>query len=93
MQEYKGDDVAREDFINNLQLEKAMEDVSIQLQADNTGYIPEVYPNVVRDLGFALASSGKMDEAHELFYDLIDGVYGLTGSALLANYIAQRLRC
>ena len=30
-----------------------------------------------------------MDEAHELFYDLIDGVYGLTGSALLANYIAS----
>ena len=89
MQEYKGDDVAREDFINNLQLEKAMEDVSIQLQADNTGYVPEVYPNVVRDLGFALASSGKMDEAHELFYDLIDCVYGLTGSALLANYIAS----
>ena len=89
MQEYKGDDVAREDFINNLQLEKAMEDVSIQLQTDNTGYVPEVYPNVVRDLGFALASSGKMDEAHELFYDLIDGVYGLTGSALLANYIAS----
>ena len=89
MQEYKGEDAAREDFINNLQLEKAMEDVSIQLQADNTGYVPEVYPNVVRDLGIALASSGKMDEAHELFYDLIDGVYGLTGSALLANYIAS----
>lgn len=89
MQEYKGEDAAREDFINNLQLEKAMEDVSIQLQADNTGYVPEVYPNVVRDLGIALASSGKMDEAHELFWDLIDGVYGLTGSALLANYIAS----
>ena len=89
MQEYKGEDDAREDFINNLQLEKALEDMSIELQADNTGYIPEVYPNVVRDLGIALASSGKMDEAHELFYDLIDGVYGLTGSALLANYIAS----
>ena len=89
MQEFKGEDAAREDFINNLQLEKAMEDVSIQLQADNTGYVPEVYPNVVRDLGIALASLGKMDEAHELFWDLIDGVYGLTGSALLANYIAS----
>lgn len=89
MQEYKGEDAAQEDFINNLQLEKALEDMSIELQADNTGYIPEVYPKVVRDLGIALASSGKMDEAHELFYDLIDGVYGLTGSALLANYIAS----
>ena len=89
IQEYKGEEAAQEDFINNLQLEKALEDMSIELQADNTGYIPEVYPKVVRDLGIALASSGKMDEAHELFYDLIDGVYGLTGSALLANYIAS----
>ena len=24
-----------------------------------------------------------------MFYDLIDGVYGLTGSALLANYMAS----
>ena len=89
MQEYKGEDAAREDYISNLQLEKALEDMSIELQADNTGYIPEVYPNVVRDLGIALASTGKIDEAHELFYDLIDGVYGLTGSALLANYVAS----
>ena len=89
MQEYKGEEAAQEDFINNLQLEKALEDMSIELQADNTGYIPEVYPNVVRDLGIALASTGKIDEAHELFYDLIDGVYGLTGSALLANYVAS----
>lgn len=89
IQEYKGEEAAQEDFINHLQQEKALEDMSIELQADNTGYIPEVYPKVVRDLGIALASSGKMDEAHELFYDLIDGVYGLTGSALLANYIAS----
>lgn len=89
MQEYKGEEAAREDYISNLQLEKALEDMSIELQADNTGYIPEVYPNVVRDLGIALASTGKIDEAHELFYDLIDGVYGLTGSALLANYVAS----
>lgn len=89
MQEYKGKDAARENFINNLQLEKAMENVSIQLQADNSGYVPEVYPLVVRDLGIALASSGKMDEAHNLFNDLIEGVYSLSGSALLANYIAS----
>lgn len=90
MQEYKGNDFAREEYINLLQLEKALEDTSIELQSDNTGYVPEVYPNVVCDLGIALANSGKMDEAHELFYDLIDGVYGLTGSALLANYMASK---
>ena len=59
------------------------------MHAENTGYVPEVYPHVIRELGLALATSGKMDEAHELFYDLIDGVYGLTGSALFANYIAS----
>lgn len=90
MQEYKGNDYAREEYINLLQLEKALEDTSIELQADYTGYVPEVYPSVVCDLGIALANSGKMDEAHELFYDLIDGVYGLTGSALLANYMASK---
>ncbi len=89
MQEYKGKDYALEEYINNLQLEKVLEDASIDLHAENTGYVPEVYPHVIRELGLALATSGKMDEAHELFYDLIDGVYGLTGSALFANYIAS----
>ena len=89
MEEYKGEDYAREEFINLLHLEKALEDASIQMQADNTSYVPEVYPRVVKDLGIALAESGKMDEAHDLFYDLIDGVYGLTGSALLANFMAS----
>lgn len=89
MQEYKGKDYALEEYINLLHLEKALEDTSIELHADNTGYVPEVYPKVVRELGISLATSGKMDEAHELFYDLIDGVYGLTGSALLANYMAS----
>ena len=90
MQEYKGNDYAREEYINLLQLEKALEDASIEMHADDTGYVPEVYPSVVCDLGIALANSGKMDEAHELFYDMIDGVYGLTGSALLANYMASK---
>ena len=89
MQDYRGDDYAREEFINLLQLEKALEDASILMQADNTGYVPEVYPRVVRALGIALAESGKINEARELFYDLIDGVYGLTGSALLANFLAS----
>ena len=89
MKEYKGDAYAVEEYINILHVELAMEKVSIALQADNTGYVPDVYPNVVRDLGTALASIGRFDEARNLFYDLIDGVYGLSGSALLANYVAS----
>ena len=86
MQEYKGDDEALEDYINNLQLEKALEDATIDLQADNNGYVPEVYPYVIRDLGMGLVVTGKIDEAKEMFSDLINGVYGLTGDALYANY-------
>lgn len=89
MQEYRDADSALEEYIGLLQLEKAMEDFSIALHAENTGYVPEVYPRVVRDLGMALASVGEIDEARKLFYDLIDGIYGLTGNALFANYIAS----
>lgn len=89
MQEYRENTYALEESINILQLEKALEDASIQMQTDNTGYVPEVYPRVVMDLGIALAESGKIDDARNLFYDLINGVYGLSGSALLANYIAS----
>jgi len=90
MQEYDGDDLALEQYISNLQLEKAMEDFSIELQADGNGYIPEVYPFVIRDLGYGLVVTGKMDEAQELFKNLIDGVYGLTGDALYANLVGTQ---
>lgn len=90
MQVYKGDDDALKQYIENLQLEKAMEDLSIDLQADGNGYIPDVYPFVIRDLGYSLAITGKMIEAQELFKDLIDAVYGLTGDALYANYIGTQ---
>lgn len=90
MEEFKGEDYALEQYISNLQLEKAMEDFSIELQADGDGYIPEVYPFVIRDLGYGLVVTGKMEEAQKLFKDLIDGVYGLTGDALYANFIGTK---
>lgn len=89
MLEYKGEDYAINEYIDLLHLEKALEDMSIAMGNDSNGYVPEVYPQVVRELGLSLASIGKIDEAHELFYDLIDGVYGLTGNVLFANYVAS----
>jgi hypothetical protein len=90
MQEYKGEDEALDDYISNLQLEKALEDASIDMQADNTGYVPEVYPYVIRDLGMGLVVTGKMNEAQEMFSDMINGVYGLTGDALYANFVGTQ---
>lgn len=90
MQEYKGDDEALNDYINNLQLEKALEDASIEMQADNTGYVPEVYPYVIRDLGMGLVVTGKMNEAQEMFSDMVNGVYSLTGDALYANFVGTQ---
>ena len=63
MLEYKGEKYALEDYVNNLRLEKAMEDASIELSANTNGYVPEAYPNVIRDLGFGLAVMGEMEEA------------------------------
>ena len=86
----EGDDEAMDDYINNLQLEKALEDASIEMQADNTGYVPEVYPYVIRDLGMGLVVTGKMNEAQEMFSDMVNGVYGLTGDALYANFVGTQ---
>ena len=86
MREYKGDEYALNEYIGLLQLEKALEDATIDMQADITGYVPEVYPYVIRDLGFALVDTGKMDEAQDLFNDLINAVYLMTGDALFANF-------
>ena len=90
MQEYKGDEVALDEYISLLQLEKAMEDFSIEMQADGNGYIPEVYPYVVRDLGFGLVVTGKIDEALEFAGDMAYAVYGLTGDTLFADFTSTQ---
>lgn len=90
MLEYKGEKYALEDYVNNLRLEKAMEDASIELSANTNGYVPEAYPYVIRDLGFGFAVMGEMEEAEGLASDMARGIYGLTGDALLCNYTATQ---
>jgi len=89
-EEYEGTDKALEEYINNLQLEKAMEDLTIDMRPDNSFYVPEFYPYVVRDLGMGLAITGKMDEAQDMFSDLINAVYDMTGNALYANFVGTQ---
>lgn len=90
MHEYKGADFAREKYIDLLQLEKAMEDTSIALQADGNGYIPEVYPYLIKELGLALTADGKLDEALDLAGDLMNVVYQVSGEALYANFVGTQ---
>lgn len=90
MREYKGDDFALKHYIDDLQLEKAMEDFSIALNEENSGYIPEAYPAMVMDLGYALLADGRMEEAQDLFGDLVNAVYGITGDALYANFLGTK---
>ena len=86
--EYKDKRDAHERYIELLKFEKAMEDVSIEMQAEGNGYVPEVYPHVVADLGFSLAAVGKMDEAKDLFSDLVSGLYWQTGDELYSYFLA-----
>lgn len=90
MQEYQGEDEALDKYISLLQLEKAMEDFSIEMQADGNGYIPEVYPYVVRDLGLGLTATGKIDEALEYADNLAYAVFGLTGDSLFSDFLSTQ---
>lgn len=90
MSEYKGAEFARKKYIDLLQLEKAMEDTTIDLQADGNGYVPEVYPHLIHDLGLALTADGKLDEALDLADDLMKIVNQISGEVLYANFIGTQ---
>ena len=90
MIEYRGNEYALEEYTNILKLEKAMEDLSFEMSRDSS-YFPEVYPDVVSDLGFTLTMMGRVDEALELVPDMIKGFFALTGDALVSNYNGTKL--
>lgn len=90
MREFKEEDFTLEKYIEVLRLEKAMEDLTIHMGAGTDGYVPEVYPYVVMDLGFALANSGELDEALNFFDDLINVMYLITDDALLSNFVGVK---
>lgn len=90
MQELRGDTFAVDQYIDILHHEKAIEDASIAMNQRDEPYIPEVYPAVMKDLGFALAAAGKMEEALNLSGDLISAVYDITGSAIYANFFGTK---
>lgn len=85
MKEYRDLDYAYDTYINLLKLEKAMEDLTFDMAMDSS-YFPEEYPNVIAELGFALTETGRVEEALDLVPDMIQGVFAVTGNALVANF-------
>lgn len=73
MRECRGEEFARKRYIKDLSFEKSNEEFMIAInEEDGEGYVPEVYPDVVRDLGHALAADGRLDEALALAEDLLN---------------------
>lgn len=87
MRECRGEEFARKRYIEDLSFEKSNEEFMIAInEEDGEGYVPEVYPDVVRDLGHALAADGRLDEALALAEDLLNpalrsGEYGAHAGA------------
>lgn len=86
MRECRGEEFARKRYIEDLSFEKTTEEYIIAINKDREGYVPEVYPDVVRDLGHALAEDGRLDEALALAEDLLTpalwpGEYGAHAGA------------
>lgn len=88
MKEYRGEAFANGEYIKVLELEKVMEDGTVAMAAGGTGYVPRAYPYVLRELGEALVSAGRMGEAQDLFDDYADAIHMMTGDALYANFSA-----
>lgn len=73
MRECRGEEFARKRYIEDLSFEKSNEEFMIAInEEDGEGYVPEVYPDVVRDLGHALAADGRFDDAIALSEDLVE---------------------
>lgn len=72
MRECRGEEFARKRYIEDLTFEKTNEEFIIAINEGREGYVPEIYPDVVRDLGQALAADGRLDEALALAEDLLN---------------------
>lgn len=84
--EYRDRDFALQTLIDLLELQKAMGDMLIYTNAEDGGYVPELYPFVLRDLGYAYAESGREEDAIDLFELFAGSVYLITGNPLKANF-------
>lgn len=85
---YRDKSFALNEYISTLQIEKTMEELTIALRSEDNGYIPEVYPYVLTDLGKTLAKVGRMDEALALVDDLRPAILSIyNGNELDAEVI------
>ena len=67
---YREKNFVLNEYIQTLQFEKTLEELTIALRSEDNGYVPETYPYVLTDLGWTLATAGQIDEALALLDDL-----------------------
>lgn len=84
--EYCDKEVAYEELIMLLEFEKAMGDMMISINKDGNGYVPETYALLVRELGYAMAATGRAEEAMGLLDDFAFGVSQIVDSPLKVNF-------
>lgn len=84
---YNDSNSANIEYVEALRAEKAFEEMTILMNAEGSGYVPEVYPTLVVELGTKLAEMDKAKEAVEFTGSLINALYALTEDPLYSNYI------
>lgn len=84
--EYCDRDAAFEEYISFLEFQKAMGDLMISANEDGNGYVPETYAYLVRDLGYALAATGRAEEALDMLDDFAFGASQVVDSPLKLNF-------
>ena len=96
MFEYEDRDTALEEYLDLVKLEYYMEQSTVLLNQDQ-GYIPEVYPNVIAEMGGLMAASGKTEESLDLVDEYFDAIHTITGDymygrCLSTSYIVYIMR-
>lgn len=84
---YNDSNSANIEYVEALRAEKAFEEMTILMNAEGSGYVPEVYPSLIVELGTKLAEMDKAKEAVEFTGSLINALYALTEDPLYSNYI------
>lgn len=88
MTEYRDMEFVLTEYADILQIEKAMEDLTIAMNQEGNGYVPNHYPLLITELGRVLAVQGKVEDALALVKDLISAMHAITDDVMYSNYYA-----
>ena len=85
------EDDPREEFLDVLLMEKALQDMSLVGGADDV-YVPETYSDLLIQTGHLLSAIGRLDDALHMSEDMQKAATLATGSPLVGMVTAARYR-